>query len=368
LFFAAGEESTTSSQAEQEASWRHAMDVEIKSIQDNKTWKLVILPEGHRPIGLKWVYKLKKDASGEVVKHKTRLVAKGYVQKAGMDFDEVFAPVARLDSVRLLLALVAQEGWIVHHMDVKLTFLNGELKEEVYVVQPPGYVKEGQEHEVYKLHKALYGLRQALRAWNIKLDGTLKKLGFSQNPLEHELYARGSGDTRLLVGVYVDDLIVMVSCNKKINSFKQQMKTEFNMSDLDPLSFYLGIEVQQSKGVVTLSQGAYDARIVEKAGFSGCNPCATTMEPRIKLSKASTTPKVDPTRYRSIVGSLRYIVNTRPDLAYSGDYGHDWLCFPGHATCTSTTRMSVSWLGRCNLMLTGSLFSIGTSWSELLFD
>lgn len=101
------------------------------------------LPEGQRPIGLKWVYKLKKDASGEVVKHKARLVAKGYVQKAGMDFDEVFAPVARLDSVRLLLTLAAQEGWIVHHMDVKSAFLNEELKEEVYVVQPPDYVKEG---------------------------------------------------------------------------------------------------------------------------------------------------------------------------------------------------------------------------------
>jgi hypothetical protein len=103
----------------------------------------VNLPEGQRPIGLKWVYKLKKDASGEVVKHKARLVAKGYVQKAGMDFDEVFAPVARLDSVRLLLTLAAQEGWIVHHMDVKSVFLNEELKEEVYVVQPPDYVKEG---------------------------------------------------------------------------------------------------------------------------------------------------------------------------------------------------------------------------------
>jgi hypothetical protein len=144
-----------------------------------------------------------------------------------LDFDEVFAPVARLDSVRLLLALAAQEGWIVHHMDVKSAFLNGELKEEVYVVQPPGYVKEGQEHKVYKLHKALYGLRQAPRAWNIKLDGTLKKLGFNQNPLEHGLYARSSGDTRLLVGVYVDDLIVMGNCNKEISSFKQERKTEF---------------------------------------------------------------------------------------------------------------------------------------------
>jgi hypothetical protein len=118
---------------------------------------------GHRPIGLRWVYKLKKDASGVIVKYRARLIAKGYVQHVGAHFNEVFAPVARLDSVRLLLALAAHEGWMVHYMDVKSTFLNGELK-EVYVVQPLSFVKESQEHKVYKLSKALYGLRQAPRA------------------------------------------------------------------------------------------------------------------------------------------------------------------------------------------------------------
>jgi hypothetical protein len=122
---------------------------------------LVDLPAGHKPIGLKWVFKLKKDPSGAMVKHKVRLVTKGYAQRAEVDFDEVFAPVARLDSVKLLFALTAQEGWIAHHMDVRSAFLNGELKEEVYVCQPPGFKKEKVAHKVYKLDKALYGLRQA---------------------------------------------------------------------------------------------------------------------------------------------------------------------------------------------------------------
>jgi hypothetical protein len=213
-----------------------------------------------------------------VVKHKARLVAKGYAQKAGIYFDEVFTPVARLDSVRLLLALAAQEGWIVHHLDVKSTFLNGDLMEEVYVTQPPGFVKEGHEHKVLKLSKALHGLKQALRAWHIKLDNTLKKLGFSQSPLEHGLYARGNENSRLLVGVYVDGLIVIGGCNKVISTFKKQMQTEFRISDLGLLSFYMGIEVHQDNGKTTLSQGAYAKRIVEKAGLVGCNPCATTME------------------------------------------------------------------------------------------
>jgi hypothetical protein len=136
------------------------------------------------------------------------------------------------------------------------------------------------------------------------------------SPLEYGLYARSEGDTRLLVGVYVDDLIVIGGCSKTVNNFKEQMQTEFKMSNLDSLSFYLGIEVHQNMGRITLSQGAYTAKIVEKAGLTGCNPCAKSMEPRIKLSKTSSAPAVDGTLYISLVGSLRYLVNTRPDLAF----------------------------------------------------
>lgn len=134
---------------------------------------------------------------------------------------------------------------MVHHMDVKSAFLNGELIEEVYVVQPPGFEIDGQENKVYRLDKALYGLRQAPRAWNTKLDCILKKLGFKQSPLEHGLYARGDGSGRLLVGVYVDDLVIVGGDSGMIKGFKEQMKAEFKMSDLGPLSFYLGIEVHQ---------------------------------------------------------------------------------------------------------------------------
>ena len=140
------------------------MEAEMQSIEENKTWSHVDLPPGHKPIGLKWVFKVKRDEHGAIVKHKARLVAKGYVQHPGIDFTEVFAPVARLESVHVLLAVAAHEGWEVHHMDVKSTFLNGELQEEVYVVQPAGFVVEGAEHKVQKLKKALYGLRQAPRA------------------------------------------------------------------------------------------------------------------------------------------------------------------------------------------------------------
>ncbi|KAF8719973.1 hypothetical protein HU200_024743 [Digitaria exilis] len=190
------------------------------------------LPAGHRPIGLKWVYKVKKNAAGEVVKHKARLVAKGYVQQPGVDYDEAFAPVARIESVRLLLALAAQEGWEVHHMDVKSAFLNGDLLEEVYVKQPDGFVVKGQEEKVLRLDKALYGLRQAPRAWNTKLDQTLMDLKFQRCDSDHSVNARGQGSHRLLVGVYVDDLVITGNNNSEIVKFKLEMKAKFQMSDL----------------------------------------------------------------------------------------------------------------------------------------
>lgn len=156
------------------------MVAEMDSIQANKTWELAVLPKGHNAIGLKWVFKVKKDPDGCVTKHKARLVAKGYAQHEGVDFDEVFAPVARIETVRILLALATLKGWQVHHMDVKSAFLNGDLLEEVCVQQPPGFVVKDGNGKVLKLKKALYGLRQAPRAWNAKLDSELLKLGLSE--------------------------------------------------------------------------------------------------------------------------------------------------------------------------------------------
>ena len=157
---------------------RLAMRDELRSIEENATWEPVPLPAGHHAIGLKWVFKVKRDELGNIIRHKARLVAKGYVQRAGVDFDEVFAPVARMESIRTLLALAAHEGWKVHHMDVKSAFLNGDLREEVYVSHPPGFIVGNDDVKVLHLRKALYGLCQAPRAWNAKLDESMILLSF----------------------------------------------------------------------------------------------------------------------------------------------------------------------------------------------
>jgi hypothetical protein len=254
------------------------MQQEMDVVQRNRTWELTDLPTGHHAITLKWVYKLKKD---EVIKHKAHLVVHGFIQQEGVNFDDAFVPVVRMESVRLLLALAAQEGWHMHHMDIKSTFLNDDLTEEVYVHQPLGFVIPGKENKVLRLRKALYGLRQAPRAWNAKVDSTLKQMGFKQSPHEVVAYRWGKDGNALFVGVYVNNLVITCTKEAEVEAFKEEMKATFQMSDLGLLSFYLGIEVHQDSSSISLHQTAYAKRIVELGRLTGCNPAHTPMEKRL---------------------------------------------------------------------------------------
>ncbi|KAJ9560140.1 hypothetical protein OSB04_005300 [Centaurea solstitialis] len=317
MFMQDVDEPTTYSVAAKDREWVKAMKSELDAIERNKTWSLVDLPAGRKPIGLKWLFKLKRDPNGKIIKYKARLVAKGYVQKPGVDFDEVFAPVARLETIRILLALASSRGWKVHHLDVKSAFLNGNLEEEVYVTQPEGYVKANHPEQVYKLSKALYGLRQAPRAWNSRLDKCLKGLKFERCGLEHAVYTRKEGGNLLIVGVYVDDLVVTGNCDEDVKYFKEQMSREFEMSDLGLLSYYLGIEVSQHEDGISLKQTAYAKNVLLKAGMEDCNPSQFPMEHKEELTKDEEGVLVDPTQYRSIIGGLRYLTHTRPDISYA---------------------------------------------------
>ncbi|GKA65283.1 zinc finger, CCHC-type containing protein [Tanacetum coccineum] len=304
-------------EASNDQKWIEAMKAELDSINRNNTWKLTTLPKGHKAIGLKWVFKTKRDANGNIIKHKARLVAKGYIQEHGIDFEEVFAPVARMETIRLLLAIAANNKWEVHHLDVKSAFLHGDLKEEVYVTQPEGFIKKQDQGKVYRLIKALYGLRQAPRAWNIKLDNTLKSLDFKKCALEQAIYIKTSKDSTLLIGVYVDDLIITGTPKKEIDKFKAQMEEKFEMSDLGLLAYYLGIEVTQTNGDISIKQSAYASKILKEAGMIDCNETLIPMDPGTRLTKITEGTMVNSTEYRSLIGCLRYLLHTRPDLSYS---------------------------------------------------
>ncbi|CAA7013624.1 unnamed protein product [Microthlaspi erraticum] len=303
-------------EAKESKSWMAACEDEINSIVKNKTWTLVDLPVGAKPIGLKWVFKLKRNSDGSINKHKARLVAKRYVQRYGIDFEEVFAPVARIETIRLLISLAATNGWEIHHLDVKTAFLHGELKETVYVTQPEGFIEKGSEDKVYKLSRALYGLRQAPRAWNDKLNQILRDLQFKRCSKEPSVYRKKVNQETLLLAVYIDDLFVTGTSLIIIEEFKREMSSKFEMSDLGRLTYYLGIEVQQDSEGITLSQRRYAMKILEEAGMMSCNPVNTPMEAGLKLSKATEEKDIDATAYRKNVGCLRYLLHTRPDLSY----------------------------------------------------
>ncbi|KAL0448352.1 UNVERIFIED_CONTAM: Retrovirus-related Pol polyprotein from transposon TNT 1-94 [Sesamum latifolium] len=307
----------TFDEAMQDKRWRKAMD-EDKSIEKNNTWELSSLPKDHKAIGVKWVYKVKKNAQGMVEKFKARLVVKGYKQKHGVDYDEVFAPVARMETIRLLIALAAQIKWNIYQLDVKSTFLNGYLEEEVYVKQPLGYVINGHEDKVLKLKKGLYGLKQAPRAWNNRIDKYFQGNGFVRCLNEYALYIKihDNGDI-LLVCLYVDDLIFTGNNPSLFENFKKEMSLEFDMTDLCLMPYYLGLEVKQSKEGIFLSQAGYAKEVLKKFNMFDCNSVNTPMVTGLKLSKFGDEEKVNPTLFKSLVGSLRYLTCTRPDILFA---------------------------------------------------
>ncbi|KAL4284533.1 hypothetical protein GQ457_16G014010 [Hibiscus cannabinus] len=224
------------------------MDEEIASIDRNDTWELTSLPEGHKSIGVKWVYKTKTNKEGQLEKYKARLVAKGYKQRQGIDYDKVFAPVARIETIRLLTAVAAQNKWKIYQMDVKSAFLNGYLEEEVYIEQPPGYIKQGHEDKVYCLKKALYRLKQAPRAWNTRIDEYFQKNGFIKSPYEHTLYTKKNEDGDIMiVCLYVDGMIFTGNNLGMFHDFKKAMTKEFEMTDIGEMSYFLGVEVKQTE-------------------------------------------------------------------------------------------------------------------------
>ncbi|GAA0168386.1 transmembrane signal receptor [Lithospermum erythrorhizon] len=211
-------------EAAKHEKWRTAMNNEMESIKKNKTWTLTTLLKGSKIIGVKWIYKTKRDEAGNVIKWKARLVAKGYSQKHGIDFNEVFAPVAGLDTIRMIIGLAAQKGWKLFQLDVKSAFLQGELDEEVFVAQSQGYTVKGKEDQVYKLHKALYGLKQAPRAWYNRIENHFVKENFKKCNSEQTLFTKRSKEGKIIiVSVYVDDLIYTGDDEKLIEEFKMSM-------------------------------------------------------------------------------------------------------------------------------------------------
>ncbi|GJR21806.1 putative ribonuclease H-like domain-containing protein [Tanacetum coccineum] len=268
-------------------SWIEAMQEELLQFKLQEVWTLVDLPNGKRAIGTKWVFRNKKDERGIVIRNKARLVAQGYTQEEGIDYDEVFAPVARIEAIRLFLAYASFKDFVVYQMDVKSAFLYGKIKEEVYVCQPPGFEDLDFPDRVYKVEKALYGLHQAPRAWYETLSTYLLDNGFQ----------RGKIDKTLFIKRHKGDILLMSSMREH--------------------TFFLGLQVKQKKDGIFISQDKYVAKILKKFRFTKVKTASTPMETQKPLLKDEDGEEVDVHLYRSMIGSLMYLTSSRPDIMFA---------------------------------------------------
>lgn len=297
--------------AMQDNMWISAMEEEMMAIDKNKTWKLTQLPDGKKAIGLKWIFKSKFNPDGSLLKKKARIVAKGYSQLDGIDVDEVYSPVAHIETIRLFFAIGAQKHWRIYQLDVKTAFLNGELKEEVYVSQPEGFIIKGKEECVYKLQKALYGLRQAPRACYSRIDDYFHQIGFKRSLNEPTVYTKHQGSSGvILLCLYVDDIIYMESSIDILMEFKCNMMKTFEMTDLGELKYFLGLEVKQAEGSLFVSQKRYAEDMLRNSGMLHCKFIATPMNSNEKLKSTDSSGNADQTRYRRFVGGLLYLTRT----------------------------------------------------------
>ena len=276
---------------------------------------MVSLPEGHKPIGCKWVYKIKYKSDGTIERYKARLVAKGYTQVEGVDYQETFSPTAKLTTLRCLLTVAASRNWFLHQLDVQNAFLHGELHEEVYMQPPPGLHRQG-ENMVCRLNKSLYGLKQASRNWFSTFSNTIKKAGYHQSKADYSLFTKVQGTSFTTVLIYVDDILLSGNDLQEMERLKAFLFKRFRMKDLGDLKYFLGIEFSRSKKGIFMSQRKYALDILQDSGLLGARPHNFPMEQNLTLTLTDGALLKDPSRYRRLVGKLIYLTVTRPDITY----------------------------------------------------
>ena len=303
------------------AEWAAAMEAELDSLWENNVYEELPRPQGRKVIGTKWVLRVKTDAAGNLDKYKARVVAKGFRQVEGLDYEETYAPTVRFESVRALVAMAASLGWKLDQMDVATAFLYADLEEETYVEIPEEVAAVGGGDRVWRLRKCLYGLKQSPRMWNQTIDRLLKKLGFVQLTTEHGIYVKGEGESKVFLALYVDDLLLVWVDEGSLLSVKGSLSDNYKMKDLGSAEYLLGVEIRRRPGGgYFLVQEKYAQEVVAKFGMGEAKVALTPFEHGGELVLVGAGVEGNPAMagipYRSAVGSLMYLaVCTRPDLA-----------------------------------------------------
>ena len=320
--------------------WLEAMKSEIQSMYDNQVWTLIDPPEGTKTIGWKWVFKKKTNMDGKVHAYKVRLVAKGFKQTHGIDYDETFSPVAMLKSIRILIAIAAYHDCEIWKMDVKTAFLNGNLLEDVYKTQPEGFVQPKNSGKVCKLQRSIYGLKQASQSWNLRFDESVKGFGFVKNKDEPCVYKKISGSAVVFLVLYVDDILLTWNDIPTLQNVKSWLGKCFSMKDLGEAAYILGIKIyrDRSKRLIGLSQSAYIDKVLKRFSMQDSKRGYLPMSHGITLSKSQCPNTRDEREwmskipYASVIGSIMYaMLCTRPDVSYALNITSRYQSNPGES-------------------------------------
>jgi hypothetical protein len=306
-------------EALEDKKWKQAMDEEFTALMKNKTWHLVPGHQASNVIDYKWVYKVKHKADGYVDRYKARMVAKGFKQWYGIDYEDTFSPIVKLATIRVVLSIAVSRNWCLRQLDVQNAFLHGVLEEDVYMKQPPGYVDSSHPHHVFKLDKALYGLKQVLRMWYSRLSTKLIHLGFWISKADTSLFIYSKAGVVIYLLVYVDNIVVTSSSSAAVTTLLDDLRSEFALKDLGELHYFLGVQAPKVDGGLSLSQEKYASKILAKAGMQRCKPVKTPLVTSEKLTLGGGTPLIneEAMKYRSLVGGLQYLTLTRPDVSFA---------------------------------------------------
>ncbi|KAM0067227.1 putative RNA-directed DNA polymerase [Helianthus debilis subsp. tardiflorus] len=292
------------------------MDDEYKSLLRNQTWELVA-PSSRHPIRCKWVFRIKRRPDGSVDKYKARLDAKGFLQEYGKDYFDTFSPVTKPVTIRTVLSIALSRGWSLRQLDVNNVFLPGRLQEEVYMVQPPGYVHPQFPNYVCKLRRSLYGLKQVPRAWYMALTSFLVDFGFTKSQADASLFIYNHNGIICYFLVYVDDILLTSNNNGFMNDFIHNLSSRFSIKDLGYPSHFLGVEFIPTAHGLFLSQYRHIHDLLTLHRMDGAKSVQTPLCSSQVLTLEDGTPKVDPTPYRKLVGSLQYLAFIRPDISFA---------------------------------------------------
>nr|GEY30088.1 retrovirus-related Pol polyprotein from transposon TNT 1-94 [Tanacetum cinerariifolium] len=309
-------EPKTVKEALTDPAWIKSMQEELHQFIRLDVWELVSLPDGIKPLTLKWLFKNKHDEEYTVIGNKTHPVVRGYRQEEGIDFEESFAPFVRMEAIRIFLAYAAHKRFTVYQMDVKTAFLHGSLKEDVYVCQPEGFIDVDYPSHVYKLKKALYGLKQAPRAWYDELSTFLLQNGFSKGTIDPTLFTKRFDDDILVVQVYVDDIIFGSTDPRYATLFSDLMKCRIEMSMMGEMTFFHGLQVNQSPNGIFINQSKYVHKILKKYGLNTYDIVGTLIDIKDKLDLDQIGTPVDAMKYRSMISALMYLTSSRPNIVH----------------------------------------------------